>query len=189
MTETGARPESPHVDAMPVLSVPSFRAVFDAEHGYVWNTLRRLGVREADLLDQTQEVFVVVHGLLADYDPARPIRPWLFGIAYRIALRYRALARHRREAHGDLPEHADPAPRADEQLEAHERRAIVLEAVEAIELSRRAVFVMSEIDGATMPEIAEALSLPLNTAYSRLRLARQDFTAAVTRIRARRRLA
>ena len=175
MTERPASPES-------------FRTVFEAEHGYVWNTLRRLGVRDADLKDQTQEVFIVVHGLLPDFDASRPIRPWLFGIAYRIALRYRALARHRRESFDEPPEPVDAAPRADEQLELAERRAIVLEAIESIELARRAVFVMIEIDGAAMPEVAEALSIPINTAYSRLRLAREDFAAAVQRLRARRRL-
>lgn len=180
MTEMAASPESP--------KVVEFRAIFDAEHGYVWNTLRRLGVREADLKDQCQEVFLVIHGLLPDYDPSRPIRPWLFGIAYRIALRYRALARHRREAFEEVDDRADAAPRADEQLEAAQRRAVVLEAVESIDLPRRAVFVMSEIDGATMPEIAETLAIPVNTAYSRLRLAREEFAAAVQRIRAQRRV-
>lgn len=190
MTETARSTESDPVDADVVSApIPSFRVVFDAEHGYVWNTLRRLGVREADLKDQSQEVFMVIHGLLPDYDPSRPLRPWLFGIAYRIALRYRALARHRREAFEEVDDRADAAPRADEQLEAAQRRAMVLEAIESIDLPKRAVFVMSEIDGATMPEIAEALAVPLNTAYSRLRLAREEFAAAIQRIRAQRRLA
>ena len=56
-------------------SVPSFRSIFDGEFSYVWNTLRRLGVHEANVLDQAQEVFVIVHGLLPDYDASRPIRP------------------------------------------------------------------------------------------------------------------
>jgi RNA polymerase sigma-70 factor, ECF subfamily len=190
MTESRASTESPEVDeALVSTGQPSFRAVFDAEHGYVWNTLRRLGVRDADLKDQSQEVFMVIHGLLPDYDPSRPLRPWLFGIAYRIALRYRSLARHRRETFEEAPDRADGTPRADEQLEAAQRRALVLEAIEGIDLPKRAVFVMSEIDGATMPEIAETLAIPLNTAYSRLRLAREEFAAAILRIRARGRLA
>jgi RNA polymerase sigma-70 factor (ECF subfamily) len=189
MTESGGSTESPRVDADVARSDrPSFRAVFDAEHGYVWNTLRRLGVREADLKDQSQEVFMVIHGLLPDYDPTRPIRPWLFGIAYRIALRYRSLARHRREAFEEVDDRADAAPRADEQIEAAQRRALVLAAIDEIDLPKRAVFVMTEIDGATMPEIAEALAIPLNTAYSRLRLAREEVAGAIQRLRARRRL-
>jgi RNA polymerase sigma-70 factor, ECF subfamily len=188
VTETGRTPEVKDVESVPVSQGVSFRAVFEAELGYVWNTLRRLGVREADLKDQAQEVFVVVHGLLPDYDASRPIRPWLFAIAYRIALRYRALARNAREIVGEAPEVADSSPSTVDRIESEERRALVLEAVQEIDLSRRAVFVMSEIDEVPVAEVAVALGIPLNTAYSRLRLARQDFAAAVQRARARRRL-
>jgi RNA polymerase sigma-70 factor (ECF subfamily) len=165
----------------------TFESVFEAELPYVWNSLRRLGVREADVQDQAQEVFVVVHSLLGDYDRARPMRPWLFGIAYRIACRYRALARHRREAPEEAaPEPASSAPAADEAIAAAQSRALVLEALDAIELGRRAVFVMNVIDERPMPEVAEALGIPVNTAYSRLRLAREEFEKAVKRLRAAR---
>jgi RNA polymerase sigma-70 factor (ECF subfamily) len=153
----------------------------------VWNTLRRLGVREADVLDQTQEVFLIVHSLLPDYDASRPVRPWLFAIAYRIACRYRALARHRLEI-PEEPEHEqmDPRPSADQELESGQARELMLEAIQAIELSRRAVFIMSEIEEQPMAEIAAALQIPVNTAYSRLRLARDDFEKAAARLLARR---
>ncbi|HVH46210.1 MAG TPA: sigma-70 family RNA polymerase sigma factor [Labilithrix sp.] len=176
MTDFGSRKES------------TVSAVFESEFGYVYNTLRRLGVREHDLKDQTQEVFLTVHQIIADYDPSRPLRPWLFGIAYRIAARYRGRAHRRREVFGEGDEDlaagaVDPSPRADAELESARRRALVLAAIEQIDLPRRGVFVMNEIDGHPMPEIAAALGIPLNTAYSRLRLARQDFAAAVKRLR------
>lgn len=179
MTDTGDSPETP--------VRPSFDAVFQEHFSYVWNTLRRLGVREADAQDQAQEVFLLVYELLDDYDPARPIRPWLFGIAYRFACRYRALARHRREVSEEgAPEPVDPSAPADRSLEIAERQALVLRALDTIELGRRAVFVMNVIDERPMPEVAEALQLPLNTAYSRLRLAREDFEAAIKRLSAAR---
>jgi RNA polymerase sigma-70 factor, ECF subfamily len=166
---------------------PSFRALFESEFDYVWNTMRRLGVRDADTLDQTQEVFLVVHGLLPDYDASRPVRPWLFAIAYRVACRYRALARNRYEVSDDTtPEPVDAALLPDEKLEAEEARALVLEAVQAIELPRRAVFLLAELEEQPVPEIAAALGIPVNTAYSRLRLAREDFERAVSRVLARR---
>lgn len=166
---------------------PTFRALFEAEFDYVWNTLRRLGVREADALDQTQEVFLVVHGLLPDYDATRPARPWLFAIAYRVACRYRALARHRYEVPVDAgPEVVDAESLPDEKLEAEEARALVLEAIQGIELSRRAVFLLAELEEQPVPEIATTLGIPVNTAYSRLRLAREEFERAVTRLLARR---
>lgn len=77
--------------------LPSFRAIFDVELGYVWKTLRRLGVHERDREDVANEVFMVVHRQLATFDTSRPLRPWLFGIAFRRALDYRRLARNQRE--------------------------------------------------------------------------------------------
>ncbi len=177
---------------MSTLGVPQtaqldFRRMFMEEYSYVYNTLRRLGVRGADLKDEVQEVFVVVHGLRHDYDASRPARPWLFAIAYRIAARHRT--RHARERLGDseLPELVDASRGADEQLEAFQSRDLVLAALSEIELSRRAVFVMSEIDEVAVPEIARELGIPLNTAYSRLRLGRSEFAEAVRRLRAKQR--
>jgi RNA polymerase sigma-70 factor (ECF subfamily) len=167
--------------------VPSFRFLFDTEFSYVWNTLRRLGVHESDVLDQAQEVFLVVHSLLPDYDASRPVRPWLFAIAYRIACRYRSLARHRHEVHADAPpEPIDPAPMADRKMETDQARELMLEAIQGIELPRRAVFILSEIEERPMADIAAALQIPVNTAYSRLRLAREDFEKAARRLLARR---
>jgi RNA polymerase sigma-70 factor (ECF subfamily) len=166
---------------------PSFRDLFDAEFSYVWNTLRRLGVREADVLDQAQEAFLIVHSLLPDYDASRPVRPWLFAIAYRIACRYRSLARHKHEVHTDAPyEQVDPAPGVDQKMEADEAREVMLEAVQGIDLPRRAVFIMSELEEQSMADIASALQIPVNTGYSRLRLAREDFEKAANRILAKR---
>lgn len=171
----------------PPLAAPPFRALFEAELSYVFHTLHRLGVRHADLEDVTHEVFVAVHRALPDYDPARPLRPWLFGFAFRFASDYRRRARFSREVPREpAVEIADEAPRADEQIEAEQARQMVIDALQALPLERRAVLVMHDIDGCAMPEIADTLSIPLNTAYSRLRIARADFKAAVKRVRLRR---
>jgi len=50
-------------------------------------------------------------------------------------------------------------------------------------IDKRAVLVMHDMDGVAMPKIAEALSIPLNTAYSRLRLARQELERNVRELR------
>ena len=162
---------------------PVFADLFDAHFGWVWSTLRRFGVSEGDAPDVAQEVFVIVHSLLGDYDPARPMRPWLFGIAHRVAGRWRALARHRRELPMDRPFDApDPSAAADEALEACEARDLVLRALDTIEPPRRAVLMMNLLEEQPMPEVAQALGIPVNTAYSRLRLAREDFAKAVHRL-------
>ncbi|HEX6836979.1 MAG TPA: sigma-70 family RNA polymerase sigma factor [Polyangia bacterium] len=158
-----------------------FPAIYRAEFGYVWSTLRRLGVDQRDLRDLCHDVFVVVFTNLAAYDPRRPLRPWLFGIAFRIASNDRRSARRRRE----IPVARDAqasAPLADEVMLRNERQRLVLRALEEMDLDKRAVFVMHDIDGHVMPEIAATLGIPINTAYSRLRLARADFAAAVARI-------
>jgi len=164
-------------------SPPDLGAIFDEHFQYVWATLRRLGVREADREDLVHEVFLKVHSRIADYDTSRPIRPWLFGFAYRVAADHHRLARHRVEV---LGVHADAqaavAP-ADEGVAASEERTLLLDALQTIDLDRRAVLVMHDVDEVPIPEIAHQLDVPLNTAYSRLRLARQQLAAAVTRLR------
>jgi RNA polymerase sigma-70 factor (ECF subfamily) len=150
---------------------------------YVWHSLRRLGIRPSDLEDLTQEVFLRAFRSFADYDRARPLRPWLFSIAYRLAADHRSLARHRYEVGADpATETADPMPGPEENLEAKRARDLTARALEAIALDRRAVFVLHELNGHSVPELAEALDVPLNTAYSRLRLARAEFAKEVRRL-------
>jgi RNA polymerase sigma-70 factor (ECF subfamily) len=161
--------------------------MFESESSFVWNSLRRLGVPPRDLEDVAHDVFSTVYRRLDDYDTSRPLRPWLFGIAFRVAARYRELARNQRELlEGDLPEPVDQSPTVDEQLIAEESRRLITEAMETLDLDRRAVLLLHDLEGCAMPDIALALSVPLNTAYSRLRLARADLKAAVSRLRARR---
>ncbi len=151
--------------------------------GYVWNTLRRLGASPLDLEDLTHDVFIQVHRHLGNYDPHRPIRPWLFGFAFRVASQHRRRAHHRHEI-CDVPDAApDRGAAPDELLAAADDRRLVVAALEGIDLQRRAVFVLHEIDGVCMEEIARSLGIPLNTAYSRLRVARTEFAAAVKRRR------
>ena len=177
MQAVEARATSPHLD---------FKGLFDAHAAYVWNSLRRLGVREADLEDVLHDVFLQVHRSLNQYDPSRPIRPWLFGFAFRLASQHRRLARHRYEVRWDASETADGSLPADEVLSREQDRRLIAEALDGIAIERRAVFVMVEIDGTPMEEVARILEIPANTGYSRLRRAREDFAAAIKRIRARR---
>jgi RNA polymerase sigma-70 factor (ECF subfamily) len=166
-------------------AIPAFKEVYDGEFLYVWNSLRRLGVSSQDLEDVAHEVFMAIFRRLPSFDPRRPLRPWIFGVAYRTVLEQRRRRRNRRESalEGGIP---DPVPRADERLQGQEERQLVVEALQSIQSERRAVFVMFELDGHPMPEIAVALGLPLNTAYSRLRLARKEFADAVRFLRLKR---
>ena len=151
-----------------------FRGLFEAEFGYVCRALRRLGVQSSDLEDVAQELFVIVYRSFGDYDSRRALRPWLFSFALRFAANYRRLARNRGHV-------SDGALRripvtSDARMEA---RDVVLRALEALDFDRRTVIVMHDLEGFDAKEIAAQLGAPLNTVYSRLRLARADFRAAV----------
>jgi RNA polymerase sigma-70 factor (ECF subfamily) len=161
-------------------------AWFEAHFDYVWHTLRRLGVRPADLEDVAHDVFLLVHRHADRYDRGRPVKPWLFGFAFRIASDYRHKAAHRREAPAstsDPLEATEPAPSALDRLVQREEIALAHAALETLDLDRRAVFILHELDGCPVPEVAAALASPINTAYSRLRAARQKFAASVRRLR------
>lgn len=163
----------------------AFAALFGAHFKYVWASLRRLGVRPADLEDITHEVFLAVHRHLAAYDPARPARPWLFAFCLRVASDYRKSARIRHETNATV-EAPDPRPLADAHIEAMEARELLREALDGIDLERRAVFIMYEIDEVPMNEIAASLEIPLHTAYSRLRVAREELAQRVKRLSVKR---
>jgi RNA polymerase sigma-70 factor (ECF subfamily) len=161
---------------------PDLSAVFDEHFDYIWATLRRLGVRDADREDLVHEVFLKVHARLHDYDASRPLRPWLFGFAYRVAVHYHRLARHRIEVPGRPDDTAAASVPADEAIAALEERQLLLSALHAIDFEHRVVLVMHDIDEVPTTAIARVLEIPLNTVYSRLRVGRKQLANAVTKL-------
>jgi RNA polymerase sigma-70 factor (ECF subfamily) len=164
---------SPSTPASAAQAAP-FRSLFDAEFGYVCRALRRLGVHAADLEDVAQELFVAVHRNLGEYDSRRALRPWLFSFALRFAANYRRLARNQGHVSDCALKHVPASGDANS-----EARDIVLRALGLLDFDRRTVVVMHDLEGFGAPEIASQLGIPLNTVYSRLRLARADFRAAI----------
>ena len=153
---------------------------FQRELDYVFRTLRRLGTSPSEVEDLAQEVFLALRRSWAEYDPSRPLRPYLFGIAFRLAsAHYR---KHNREVVFGVVEISDAGPGPDETLQKKQVRAMVLCALEKIPLQRRAVLVMHELDDVSIRDIASVLDIPLFTAYSRLRKARKEFEVAMRRI-------
>ena len=162
----------------------TFRAVYDAHVDFVWRNLRRLGVAESDIEDRTQEVFVVAYRRFHEFeDRGHGPRAWLFQIVLRVASDAR---RHRRRHPedadgGDATTHATIEPPQAEAVARREALDRLDCALEAIEVGRRAVLVLHEIEEMTAPEIANVLSIPLNTVYSRLRVARAELEASLAR--------
>lgn len=172
----------------PAPPVPALKDVFDEHVDHVGNSLKRLGVREADVPDLVQDVFLVMHQILPDYDSARPMWPWIFGVVYRVAAAYRRKANREVLDDGSLAaQRIDSSANLDEFVRQSEDRELVLAALQHVELHRRAVLVMADIDDIPVPQISEALDIGLNTAYSRLRLARTEFRIALTRLYRQRR--
>ncbi len=183
MTDPRSHPKPLDRDPQGKAPGPDLPAIYRSEFAYVWKTLRRLGAPPADVEDLAHDVFVVVHRHLGDYDPARPLRPWLFGIAVRVVSDYRRVGRNAREIPRQILEVVDGAPSAEERAQEGEARALLMKALDDLDLEQRAVLVMHDLDEQPVPEIAASLSIPLNTAYSRLRLARAAVAAAVARFR------
>jgi RNA polymerase sigma-70 factor (ECF subfamily) len=163
----------------------AFDELYKAEFPYVWRTLRRLGVAPADIEDLVHDLFVVVHRRLEDYDRRRPIRPWLFGIAFRLASENRRRARNRHEVPTSSVDPPAKAPTADAMIESDERRRLVLGCLQVLSLDQRAVLILVDIDGEAPADVAASLKIPIPTVYSRLRVARGKFAAAVRRARLR----
>jgi len=152
-----------------------FDEIYHANISYLWRTLQRLGVPSADLEDRTHDVFSVVFRKQDSFDPSLAVRPWLFGIALRVAsdARKRAKKRETQEWNENL---ADPGLAQDE---SSAKRQLVMRGLAELSLDQRAVVIMHDLDGYTAPEISKYLNIELNTVYSRLRLGRARFVSVV----------
>ena len=152
----------------------TFYEVYERELDYVWKTLGRLGVAPAELADAAHEVFVIVHRRWADIDFERPsIRPWLFGVARRVASGMR-------RKHRDLP---SDSIQGSVQAAPHAERDLLWRVLGALDDDRREVVVLHDLEGYTGAEIGELLGISPNTVHSRLRLAREDMRATLARLR------
>jgi len=163
--------------------VPSFREIFREHAAYLWRALLGLGVRPGDVDDACQEVFLVVHRRLPEFD-GRALRSWLYAICLRIASEYRRSARIRNEVPvGEVPE-TQASPKQIESVFTRELGERLLLALDRLDEDKRAAFVLYEIQELPLREVADALGCPLQTAYSRLQAAReqvrQDFDRRAT---------
>jgi RNA polymerase sigma-70 factor, ECF subfamily len=150
----------------------------------VWRLLRRLGVPDSEADDATQQVFLVVTERKDAIEPGKD-RSFIYGTALRVASR---VLRKPRPPPASLDEDsaiADDAAPIEDLLDRHEARRTLDQLLEQMPFDLRAVFVLFEIEELSLTEIAQTLEIPRGTAASRLRRAREDFEARVTRLRAR----
>ena len=160
----------------------NFAKIYDEHFEFVWRTLRRLGVADANVEDAAQDVFVTLYRRLEDYDGRASLKSWLFGIVNLVARDYRR--RFLRKESKCVPPPADsqddvavesrsasPAAAAENA----EKVAQLGRILDELDDNKRAMIVLHCLEQMTMPEIAQALGINLSTAYSRLRAARQAF--------------
>ncbi|WP_394847211.1 RNA polymerase sigma factor [Pendulispora brunnea] len=169
-----------------------FRAVYDEHFAFVWRSLRRLGVLENDVADAVQEVFMVVHRRLDDFEGHAKLTTWLFAICMRVAQRRRNVVwdkRHVLSDDGPLKETADVREDASTILERRQRLALLESILDELPMDQRAVFTLFELDGMSGEEIASLLDIPVGTVHSRLRIARERFRQSLDRRVARERFA
>lgn len=176
-------PEIAPLDEAPASSQSpvDFRALYDENVAFVWRNLRRLGVRDAELEDRTQEVFIVAFRRASTFeDRGFGARAWLYQILLRVASEAR---RHRRRHPEDATElDSELAPAGGDPSHLLERRRdveLLDRALATIDVGRRAVLVLHEIEEMSAPEIAAIIEIPTNTVYSRLRVARAELELAL----------
>lgn len=159
------------------VTAPDFAQFYREHFELVWRALSRLGVPSAEVPDALQEVFLVASRRYHELDFSTRLSTWLYAICLRVASdRRRKLARRREVSL------TEPTPQLDSTSASHseaELQRLLSNALDALPLEQRAVFTLFELEGLTGEAIAELLDLPLGTVFSRLRLARQRFRAAL----------
>jgi RNA polymerase sigma-70 factor, ECF subfamily len=164
-----------------------FEAVYEENFRFVWRATRRLGIDAGDIDDVVQEVFVVAHRKLSGFEGRSQLKTWLFKILVRV-VRHHFRARARKPGHRvansfeDLDALVDHRTRGPAEAVERADAVRVLDAILArLDSDKREVFVLAEIEQLTSVEIADVLGANINTIYSRLRVARQEFERAVAR--------
>jgi RNA polymerase sigma-70 factor, ECF subfamily len=180
--------KNPDLPPFPTI-VLSFQAVYRQYFDFVWLSVKRFGVKPDAVDDVVQEVFIVIHAKLNALERPESVRSWIYGVVRRVASNHRRALRTQVTAgivvgaFGDTLESREPTP--FEHMRTNADLALLGSLLDELDETKREVFALVEIDELTVPEVAELLEIPLNTAYSRLRAARQAFDAAVVRRRER----
>jgi len=173
------------VRTIPITRVPAFAEIYRTYFSFVWSSSRRLGVNESEMDDVVQEIFITINGRLPTLEQPESLRSWIYSIVRRTVSSYHRAKRAKNASTATLsaePEMHYPQTPSPQQLAEHSDQIKLLwSLLENIDATKREVFVLAELDEMTVPEIASALEVPLNTVYSRLRAARLELEAALQR--------
>ncbi|HTE52133.1 MAG TPA: sigma-70 family RNA polymerase sigma factor [Kofleriaceae bacterium] len=163
-----------------------FAAIYDQNAPFVWRCLQYFGVAASALDDAMQDVFLVVHRRLGEFEGRSAVRTWLYAIARRVAHNHRRGVTRRGQLEPISDELGDPAPLGPRDLvERAEAGRLLVQLLGRLDDDKREVFVLVEVEQMSAPEVAEMCGLNLNTVYSRLRAARLAFERELAAARAR----
>ena len=166
------------------LLFPTIEAIFRDDLGFIVGSLLHFGIARTDVEDVAHEVIRAVLRSLPEFDPARDLRSWLFGVAFHVASNHlRRAERHRARFVDDPAEVVIPdlTPTIEERMIQDETRRTVREALGEIALERRAVLIARVVHGMSELETAEALAIPQGTVKTRLRMAKQELRDGIER--------
>ncbi len=160
-----------------------FRAIYETWFEEVSRWIRAMGGPQADREDLVQDVFLVVHRRLPDFD-GQNLPGWLYQIARHRVRDFRRLVWVRRMLFGKVPL-TDALPTLgaspSDTAETNEKRVLLERLLEKLNDSERAALVLFEIDGYSGEEIAEIQGVPLNTAWGRIHKARKKLKAQLAK--------
>jgi len=169
-------------DPEPAPRPAAFDEVYAAHFPFVWRCLRGLGVPPAGIDDAAQDVFLAVHRQLGGFRGDASMRTWLYGITRHIASNHRRRDRRKGSILEPLqPDLTDPHPDPLERAADAQAAMFVERFLAKLDTKKREVFLLAFMEEMTIPEVAVALSIPLNTAYTRFRRARAEFQRALER--------
>jgi len=166
------------------VATPDVETVYVEHAAFVWRSLRALGVPHPQVDDALQDVFLVVHRKLAGFRGPARLQTWLFEIARRTASHYRrAAGRAQRTEPLDEAAPIEDTTSTFEEASRKEAAALVVEVLADLDDRKRELLILVELEQVPIPEVAAYLHVPLNTAYSRIRLARKALADALARRR------
>lgn len=165
------------------MSARSFEEVYRENVRFVWRQVRRLGVNEADVEDVCQLVFEVVHRQLPAFRGDAKITTWLFAIVLRVVSDYRRSAYQRRRKDHDEEINIPVPPDQYLDVERGQARALLDQLLAQLDDEKRATFILHELEGLDVKEVADTMGCPIQTVYSRLRAARERLEASARRLR------
>jgi len=170
--------------AEPPTGTAQFEQIFRECAPYVWRLLGRLGVPASDVPDVAQEVFLVVHRRLPDFEGRSSVRTWIYSICvFVVRDSNRKRLRRREQVQMELPDlRAGNEDAPDAALQRRHARQMVSEALSELSEEQREAFVLYELEELPITEIAQLLECPQSTVYSRLSVARRALRASFARM-------